>query len=198
MARDFRVRATLTAIDEALLSLVREKPLAQITIKELCDKAGIDRSTFYRHYHSVADVMESEEQRLLAELEGRLEAQHMPMEETLKMVLEAIKCDSGRYAVLFSEHGDASFPGRVLGVAYKHAQGNLDELYPQLSSEKKRWIFDYVAHGLSAIWKDWIEGGMVEPVSEVAQFATLLVECGTGKTSMNVEQYVMAYGRKIN
>lgn len=177
---DYRVRATRNSLDEAFLVLLQEKPLSQITIKELCTQAGIDRSTFYRHYSSVADLMEAEEQNLLTELENRLENHHVTMEETLLMVLEAIKNESDRYAVLFSEHGDTTFPSRVLSVAYKHSQGNLDELYPQLSPTKQRWLFDYVAYGLSAIWKDWIESGMKEPAAEVAQFATMLVECGVG------------------
>lgn len=107
------------------------------------------------------------------------------MEETLLVVLEAIKNESDRYAVLFSEHGDTTFPSHILSVAYKHSQGNLDELYPQLPPAKQHWLFDYVAYGLSAIWKDWIEDGMKEPAAEVAQFATMLVEHGVGKTSVD-------------
>ncbi len=175
---DFRIRATLSSIDEAFLSLLRVKPLNQITIKELCDKAGIDRSTFYRHYRSIDDLMETTERNLLAELDVRLEKKHVTMKEVLVEVLEIIKSNSERYMVLFSENGDPVFPSRVLRIAYGHSAENLEELYPALSATKKRWLFDYVAYGLSAIWKDWIEAGMIEPVSEVACFASMLVENG--------------------
>lgn len=175
---DFRIRATLSSIDEAFLSLLRVKPLNQITIKELCDRAGIDRSTFYRHYRSVDGLMETTEQNLLADLDVRLEKKHATMKEVLIEVLEAIKSNGERYTVLFSENGDPTFPSRVLRIAYGHSTENLEELYPTLSTTKKRWLFDYVAYGLSAIWKDWIEAGMREPTSEVAHFASLLVEDG--------------------
>ena len=42
--------ATAARMDEAFLELLEEKDFAYITVKEICEKAGVNRSTFYLHY----------------------------------------------------------------------------------------------------------------------------------------------------
>ena len=44
-------------MDKALISLLKEKDLEYITVKEICEKAGVNRSTFYLHYETVADLV---------------------------------------------------------------------------------------------------------------------------------------------
>lgn len=44
---------TARRMDEALLSLLEEKDFAYITVREICARAGVNRSTFYLHYESM-------------------------------------------------------------------------------------------------------------------------------------------------
>ena len=48
---------TALYMDEALISLLKEKDLEYITVKEICQKAGVNRSTFYLHYETIADLV---------------------------------------------------------------------------------------------------------------------------------------------
>ena len=48
---------TALKMDEALISLLENKDLEYITIKEICEKAGVNRSTFYLHYETVAELV---------------------------------------------------------------------------------------------------------------------------------------------
>lgn len=43
-------------MDEALIDLLATKDLEYITVKEICEKAGVNRSTFYLHYETIADL----------------------------------------------------------------------------------------------------------------------------------------------
>ena len=45
------------AIEKALLSLLDEKELYKISVKELCNRANVARSTFYAYYESVSALM---------------------------------------------------------------------------------------------------------------------------------------------
>lgn len=45
-------------MDEALICLLNEKDYEYITVKEICKKAGVNRSTFYLHYESIDDLLE--------------------------------------------------------------------------------------------------------------------------------------------
>lgn len=48
---------TALCMNEALISLLKIKDLEYITIKEICEKAGVNRSTFYLHYETVTDLV---------------------------------------------------------------------------------------------------------------------------------------------
>lgn len=48
---------TALCMDEALIALLKEKDLEYITVKEICEKAGVNRSTFYLHYETITDLV---------------------------------------------------------------------------------------------------------------------------------------------
>ena len=48
---------TALLMDEALLILLETKEFEFITVKEICQKAGVNRSTFYLHYENTSDLL---------------------------------------------------------------------------------------------------------------------------------------------
>jgi len=48
---------TALLMDEALILLLEKKDFEFITIKEICAKAGVNRSTFYFHYENINDLI---------------------------------------------------------------------------------------------------------------------------------------------
>ena len=48
---------TAVRFDKTLLSLLEKKPFEYITISEICEDAGVNRSTFYLHYENTADLL---------------------------------------------------------------------------------------------------------------------------------------------
>ena len=56
---------TAVKMDEALISLLEKKEFSYITVKEICDKAGVNRSTFYLHYDNTSDLLKEATQHIL-------------------------------------------------------------------------------------------------------------------------------------
>ena len=52
----------------ALVELLHEEPLVDISVKELCGRAYVARSTFYAHYRNVDDVLSAVEQAAVDDL----------------------------------------------------------------------------------------------------------------------------------
>ena len=48
---------TAVKFNKALLSLLEKKPFEYITISEICEKAEVNRSTFYLHYENTSDLL---------------------------------------------------------------------------------------------------------------------------------------------
>ena len=53
---DLRIRRTRSRLSNALVELMRDKPIDQITVQEVLDHAGVGRSTFYLHYRDKDDL----------------------------------------------------------------------------------------------------------------------------------------------
>ena len=66
MATDSRYRKTEAALHDALLALLKTKPIDQITTTELCEAADVSRNTFYAHYSAPALLLESIEDEFIA------------------------------------------------------------------------------------------------------------------------------------
>ena len=66
---DQRTRLTKMLIRKAFTSLLSQKPIQSISIKELCAQAGINRGTFYAHYLDIYDLLEQMEQEMMADFQ---------------------------------------------------------------------------------------------------------------------------------
>lgn len=65
---DLRVKKTKRAIRSAFYELIKEKPLEKITVKEIAERAEINKTTFYAHYETVYDLVDQLEQEAVAEV----------------------------------------------------------------------------------------------------------------------------------
>ena len=52
-------------MDKAFLELLEKKDFPYITVKEICQAAGVNRSTFYLHYETIADLLEETSQYII-------------------------------------------------------------------------------------------------------------------------------------
>lgn len=57
---DRRVRKTRRQLRECLITLLKEKKVQDITVRELTDMADLNRGTFYLHYKDVFDLLEKQ------------------------------------------------------------------------------------------------------------------------------------------
>lgn len=68
---DKRNLKTKEAIKKALITLSKDKPYTEISIRELCQKAGISRSSFYNNYSFFNDVIQEMSQEYMEKLQGK-------------------------------------------------------------------------------------------------------------------------------
>lgn len=62
--KDKRVIRTKALLIRSISALMKQKNIKDITVKELCEYADINRGTFYLHYKDIYDMLDSIEQEL--------------------------------------------------------------------------------------------------------------------------------------
>ena len=123
MARsDQRTRLTRMLIRQAFTRLLKEKPVQSISVKELCERAGINRGTFYAHYTDIYDLMRQMEDEMMADIQTALR----PLLDSDTSDLTPLKITTGIFrclkenadlcAVTLGKYGDKEFATRLLTI----------------------------------------------------------------------------------
>ena len=66
---DRRVRRTKQLIKQSLIELMHEKPFKDITVKDITERADLNRGTFYLHYVDIYDLLSKIEDETLQAIE---------------------------------------------------------------------------------------------------------------------------------
>lgn len=178
MGLDARLRYTRMVIKNSFVELLKDKPINKITVKELCDRAEINRATFYKHYLDIYDLLDKIEEQFLNDLKKNLvSTEQRGISDTLSLIMVSIKAEADMYMTLFSDNGDPTFPKKVFEMCYQIDQ-IMDgvSIEGQFSDVKKKWFYNYLAYGCNGIITQWIAEGMKEPISEVVNFTEQLIK----------------------
>lgn len=129
---------------DAFWELYCEKSMEKITVKEVTEKAGYNRGTFYVYFKDVYDVLEQIEESLLPTEEEFEELfQHhldnMSLESTSTQFYEMYQQHGEKLVVLLGPNGDPHFAHRMKDLIKSYMLKTSGEL-----SEKNRIKFDYI------------------------------------------------------
>ncbi|MFL6555361.1 MAG: TetR/AcrR family transcriptional regulator, partial [Bacillus sp. (in: firmicutes)] len=120
---DRRIIRTKRLIRDALTELMEEKGFEGLTVRDLTEKADINRGTFYLHYHDKYDLLEQSEAEILNEIE-KIAQQINPTHfinfdsdnEPFPLIIKLFECfheNSSFMKVILGPKGDASFQGKL-------------------------------------------------------------------------------------
>ena len=91
---------TAIKMDEALLALLEKKNFQYITVKEICDMAEVNRSTFYLHYETIDDLLNETIELVMKRFEEKFETiERITAEQIANTPFEKLIFISPKYLV---------------------------------------------------------------------------------------------------
>lgn len=161
---------TAKRMDEALFSLLLEKEFAYITVKEICDRAGVNRSTFYLHYENTADLLREAVEMFNARFQESasfgteelsitgdtsLEELFFIKDRWLLPYLEFLRENKHIYKAIHSQM-------KVFGGEQAYKQMFRTVFSPILSrygvaKERHAYIMEFYRYGLAAVLMKWVD-----------------------------------------
>lgn len=150
-------------IREALLAFLEQGK--EPTVGEICERAQINRSTFYRHYMDIYDLMEKTEteiQRGLAETLVSADEKD-PLEQMVRYVGEY----GSFYRIYLQRHLEGSMEAGFQSYWETHLKPVF--LREGVTDERRMfYYYRYVKAGVTSVLKSWLEGGCRESPAETA------------------------------
>lgn len=174
-----RVTETKQKIKKAFLSLYKEKRIEKISIKEITDKAGVNRGTFYAYYLDIYDLLEQIEAEVMDTLKIELQPVISALLCGAKLTLDVLpfkffQQNKEILDLFFGNKADANMISRLKKMAQGIAISNLHLKIDEDSDEgrKLQYVLEYISAGQIALITHWFKNDMAMPMPELG----LLVE----------------------
>ena len=162
-----RVRKTKRAIRNAFAALLAEKEIDEITVKDIADRADINRKTFYNHYRGVYQVMDEIENSIvkdfdlmLIETRAQIDLRNPgPIYEKLKQLLQT---DIEFYGNLLCMSSNNSLREKLFFVLKEHALATMQPVL-SLPQQELDIAIHFILSGLISVFQHWFQSG--QPLS---------------------------------
>ena len=185
---DRRVKYTKMVLRESLIKKLRDKPIARITIKELCEDADINRTTFYAHYTDQFDLLNKIQDAFIADINSyldqfALESGDSGMLQLLSKIFEYIAQNDELCRVLLGSNGVVDFQTKVMQIVSTRIvvewrkKQHVDEATAQ-------YIYTYVATGSIGVIRKWLLDTNPKSPQEMAHLVVRMVYKG-------IEQFIL-------
>ena len=176
---------TAQLMDEALLVLLEKKDFAFITIKEICAKAGVNRSTFYLHYENTNDLLaetiamvgnrfyESFKNRSAALVSRAAEKSFFITPDYLIPYLEFVK-ENKRIFSLIHKKPELFSSRKVFDKMYAELFSPILDQYG-LATREKPYVFEFYSRGTLAVVMKWLENDCRDEIDFVMELIIRMV-----------------------
>ena len=183
---------TAVRFDKALLSLLEKKPFEYITISEICEDAGVNRSTFYLHYENTADLLKeattyvldnfasyfSVDMESIASKYENCDLQELNFinEKYLHPYLSFIKENQRLFAAVLSQ--PTTFDSKAIFQRLFDDVFNpiLDRFhYPR---DEQHYVMMFYLNGITAIVTEWLKDGCKKSMEDIS---SIIHDCIFGK-----------------
>ena len=173
---------TATKMNLALIALLKKKPFDYITVSEICERAGVNRSTFYLHYETIGDLLEETARYLLNDFLSYFSEDRKTVAFNLtncELNDLIFVCDKylTPYFTYIQENkevfGTALANNQTLGfdVVYQRLFDNifkpiLDRFhYPR---DEQNYVMMFYLNGITAIITEWLKDGCQKSIEDIS------------------------------
>ena len=175
--------STAAKMDEALIECLEKKELQYITVKEICEKAGVNRSTFYLHYETIADLLNECTEYTnkkcfdkytaeLTDVKKRLASENTEdlifiSPQYLKPFLEFVRENKRLFKVILLNPVTFNTGSTFMRLFDEVFSPAMDKF--SIDKSIKPYVIHFYLGGLIAVVQEWIQSGCETSVDEITR-----------------------------
>ncbi|MCL2300453.1 MAG: TetR/AcrR family transcriptional regulator [Firmicutes bacterium] len=181
MPENQRVRLTKKLLKDSLVRLLQQSSIHRISVRDICEGAEVNRTTFYKYYGSQYDLLGDMENDVLLEIEGYLSSDGpQPTDAAqLTQIIRYLETNMDMCKVLLSNNVDPDFPEKIVNLP------RIRELVALSMNEsgqnERNYITRFLVDGCFGLIKMWVSIENREPAEHIAGLLDQMVlRMGTG------------------
>ncbi|MCI8877338.1 MAG: TetR/AcrR family transcriptional regulator [Lachnospiraceae bacterium] len=173
---DLRIQKTKEAIRKTFEEMICEMDYERISIKELTQRARINRKTFYLHYNTLDDLLREMQNEMAQDFIRRTEGLERPRDMD-KITREFFLCSEelGKIGERITCSGNYKYISRKITNDIMNQTWKAEDKSSSENPYVQNIIMTYVAQSTLEIYKQWIADGKKIPLEEIIQIASRLI-----------------------
>lgn len=149
MKTDARVRYTKKLIRETFLGCMKDKSVREMTVKEICDKACINRATFYKYYRDCYDLMNQIGEDMLSDYKASLEDINIfDVSGLVDSVFDIIEKNSELCDLLIFQRKEDELLKKMISIAHDRCIGIWKKHLTRAGADEVEMLFCCLTNGL--------------------------------------------------
>ena len=175
---DRRIEKTKKAIYRAFAELLSEKNINDITIKDIADKADINRKTFYNYYNGIYDLTGEIENSIIDSFEQVLrntninELLHNPY-SMFEALTRIINSNLDFYQHLISIESNSNLVSKLFKSLKTRAKEVISQ-YTLLDDATLNIVLDFVVSGMFTVFQHWFNSSREHSIDDLAKIVATL------------------------
>ena len=172
---DRRVAMTKKMLKDALIEMLREMDIYHISIRELCQRADINRTTFYKYYGNQFDLLADMENDLLLFLSKTITEYADNPGKIIETACEYMEKHLEFGRLIINNNVDPLFPQKLFSMsALREA---VLKKFPDSQDEMtQEYIFNYITYGAYRIICIWLNKEQRESSAQLALLLMRLIQ----------------------
>lgn len=171
MSENQRVRLSKQMLRQSLIKLLGEKAIHKISVREICDLAEVNRSTFYKYYGSQYDLFHDMEEEILEHVNAYLMDEGSSMAGDLSQItkLVAFVGENAELCRIIINHNiDPKFPEALVNLPSLRRW--IDTHFrAEYSKSEMEYVYGLVVNGGFSIIRMWLNKEAPEPPDVIAE-----------------------------
>lgn len=180
------VRSTRRRLRESFLQMLAEKPIHEISVKELTELADINRGTFYFHYQDIYALLHAIEDEFFVQFDRTLRESKMAADTLESPYLHAVFSFLGENQnfcrIMLGPHGDMQFVERIKQRVDAQCSYFWRILAPDADPQRFGMYNAFIINGCIGLIQEWLSGesGLTEENVTALTAAIILASVGPG------------------
>jgi AcrR family transcriptional regulator len=171
--RDSRQRYTKQCVFTAFHELLEEKRVSEITVMELCERAGVSRKTFYKYYADPFALLTAMQDDLFSGFMLALRDQPHDIAQIVPQLIRFADEHRVLLKAVYENRSEGNFIDKVMGYLYEVYSEDWQKANPKMTREDVDYLFHFVTSGLVGIIRYWlveVPDASVEAVSAKSEW----------------------------
>ena len=174
--RDSRLRYTKECLYESFMHFLEEKPVSDITVSEICDRAGISRKTFYKYYPDQFGLLASMQNDLFDRYREQLESRPADVREITPVLIRFADENRTLVKAVFANRGAGNFIDRMVDDLWATYHHDWEQANPDMEAIEVEYLFYYIVSGMVGIVRHWLCEHPEMDAAHVSERANLLLD----------------------